>query len=215
MGHIHSSVLEKACCEVYSEAWKCNRWLRVALSASGYFFTCTHSFHVMKRSWAMKEMSKSYRSVSSLHNVTHVKQGEMSPLMYITIYWFVSVRMCVIRSFAPSQAYANWVKKNGEEATLPALGMTNHQLFFVGFAQVWISHVLSSDFIILSYNTLILYYIYEYYSISHPLLTCFETSENSWNNNFPSTNMQISYISPTLLKASVCVVEVSSFVTLA
>lgn len=123
--------------------------------------------------------------------------------------------MCVIRSFAPSQAYANWVKKNGEEATLPALGMTNHQLFFVGFAQVWISHVLSSDFIILSYNTLILYYIYEYYSISHPLLTCFETSENSWNNNFPSTNMQISYISPTLLKAGVCVVEVSSFVTLA
>lgn len=34
------------------------------------------------------------------------------------------------------QAYVNWIKKNGEEATLPALGMTNHQLFFVGFAQV-------------------------------------------------------------------------------
>lgn len=34
------------------------------------------------------------------------------------------------------KAYLNWIKKNGEEATLPALGMTNHQLFFVGFAQV-------------------------------------------------------------------------------
>lgn len=47
----------------------------------------------------------------------------------------------------------NWIKKNGEEATLPALGMTNHQLFFLGFAQVGIAHithVLSSDVIILS-----------------------------------------------------------------
>lgn len=34
----------------------------------------------------------------------------------------------------------SWIKKNGEEASLPALGMTNHQLFFVGFAQVCISH---------------------------------------------------------------------------
>lgn len=42
----------------------------------------------------------------------------------------------------------NWIEKNGEEATLPALGMTNHQLFFVGFAQVWmtpIAHVFASD----------------------------------------------------------------------
>uniref|UniRef100_A0A8D3E6F3 Endothelin-converting enzyme 1 n=1 Tax=Scophthalmus maximus TaxID=52904 RepID=A0A8D3E6F3_SCOMX len=38
---------------------------------------------------------------------------------------------------AAYKAYVNWIKKNGEEATLPALGMTNHQLFFVGFAQVW------------------------------------------------------------------------------
>ncbi|XP_060925405.1 endothelin-converting enzyme 1 isoform X1 [Limanda limanda] len=38
---------------------------------------------------------------------------------------------------AAYKAYVNWVEKNGEEATLPALGMTNHQLFFVGFAQVW------------------------------------------------------------------------------
>lgn len=30
----------------------------------------------------------------------------------------------------------NWIEKNGEGSTLPALGMTNHQLFFVGFAQV-------------------------------------------------------------------------------
>lgn len=39
------------------------------------------------------------------------------------------------------QAYVNWIEKNGEEATLPALGMTNHQLFFVGFAQVCASNV--------------------------------------------------------------------------
>ncbi|KAI4878347.1 hypothetical protein NFI96_033697 [Prochilodus magdalenae] len=40
---------------------------------------------------------------------------------------------------AAYKAYVNWIRKNGEEATLPALGMTNHQLFFVGFAQVWCS----------------------------------------------------------------------------
>lgn len=34
----------------------------------------------------------------------------------------------------------NWIQKNGEEATLPALGMTNHQLFFLSFAQVCFSH---------------------------------------------------------------------------
>uniref|UniRef100_A0A3P8W4K6 Endothelin-converting enzyme 1 n=2 Tax=Cynoglossus semilaevis TaxID=244447 RepID=A0A3P8W4K6_CYNSE len=38
---------------------------------------------------------------------------------------------------AAFKAYMSWIKKNGEEASLPALGMTNHQLFFVGFAQVW------------------------------------------------------------------------------
>ncbi|XP_071388086.1 endothelin-converting enzyme 1 isoform X2 [Centroberyx affinis] len=40
---------------------------------------------------------------------------------------------------AAYKAYVNWIEKNGEEARLPALGMTNHQLFFVGFAQVWCS----------------------------------------------------------------------------
>ena len=44
--------------------------------------------------------------------------------------------MCVTWSFVSWKAYVNWIEKNGEEATLPALGMTNHQLFFVGFAQV-------------------------------------------------------------------------------
>uniref|UniRef100_A0A1A7W7T2 Endothelin-converting enzyme 1 n=1 Tax=Iconisemion striatum TaxID=60296 RepID=A0A1A7W7T2_9TELE len=38
---------------------------------------------------------------------------------------------------AAYKAYVNWIKKNGEEAALPAVGLTNHQLFFVGFAQVW------------------------------------------------------------------------------
>nr|XP_033777399.1 endothelin-converting enzyme 1 isoform X2 [Geotrypetes seraphini] len=40
---------------------------------------------------------------------------------------------------AAYQAYKNWVKKNGEEEMLPTLDLSNHQLFFVGFAQVWCS----------------------------------------------------------------------------
>lgn len=45
------------------------------------------------------------------------------------------------------QAYVNWIEKNGEEATLPALGMTNHQLFFVGFAQVCASKMFALNVI--------------------------------------------------------------------
>ncbi|XP_048659951.1 endothelin-converting enzyme 2 isoform X4 [Marmota marmota marmota] len=37
------------------------------------------------------------------------------------------------------QAYKAWLRKHGEEQQLPAVGLTNHQLFFVGFAQVWCS----------------------------------------------------------------------------
>ncbi|KAJ8391177.1 hypothetical protein AAFF_G00096060 [Aldrovandia affinis] len=40
---------------------------------------------------------------------------------------------------AAYKAYENWVRKNGEEPLLPAVTMTNRQLFFVGFAQVWCS----------------------------------------------------------------------------
>uniref|UniRef100_A0A8D0KHS2 Endothelin-converting enzyme 1 n=1 Tax=Salvator merianae TaxID=96440 RepID=A0A8D0KHS2_SALMN len=40
---------------------------------------------------------------------------------------------------AAYRAYRNWVRKNGDEESLPALGLTNDQLFFVGFAQVWCS----------------------------------------------------------------------------
>uniref|UniRef100_A0A670JCB9 Endothelin-converting enzyme 1 n=1 Tax=Podarcis muralis TaxID=64176 RepID=A0A670JCB9_PODMU len=40
---------------------------------------------------------------------------------------------------AAYRAYQNWLRKNGEEETLPTLGLTNYQLFFVGFAQVWCS----------------------------------------------------------------------------
>nr|XP_020031435.1 endothelin-converting enzyme 2 isoform X3 [Castor canadensis] len=39
----------------------------------------------------------------------------------------------------PPQAYKTWLRKHGEEQQLPAVGLTNHQLFFVGFAQVWCS----------------------------------------------------------------------------
>ncbi|KAF3848291.1 hypothetical protein F7725_021319 [Dissostichus mawsoni] len=34
---------------------------------------------------------------------------------------------------------SSWVQKNGEEKRLPAVNLTNDQLFFVGFAQVWCS----------------------------------------------------------------------------
>ncbi|XP_063660605.1 endothelin-converting enzyme 1 isoform X6 [Pan troglodytes] len=40
---------------------------------------------------------------------------------------------------AAYRAYQNWVKKNGAEHSLPTLGLTNNQLFFLGFAQVWCS----------------------------------------------------------------------------
>ncbi|XP_069466454.1 endothelin-converting enzyme 1 isoform X2 [Ambystoma mexicanum] len=40
---------------------------------------------------------------------------------------------------AAYRAYENWVTKNGDEKVLPSLELSNHQLFFVGFAQVWCS----------------------------------------------------------------------------
>ncbi|KAG5836976.1 hypothetical protein ANANG_G00234360 [Anguilla anguilla] len=40
---------------------------------------------------------------------------------------------------AAYNAYKSWVQTNGEEKQLPAVGLTNDQLFFVGFAQVWCS----------------------------------------------------------------------------
>ncbi|XP_069096179.1 endothelin-converting enzyme 1 isoform X1 [Pleurodeles waltl] len=40
---------------------------------------------------------------------------------------------------AAYRAYKNWVAKNGDEMVLPSLGLSNNQLFFVGFAQVWCS----------------------------------------------------------------------------
>ncbi|ERE76677.1 endothelin-converting enzyme 2 isoform 1 [Cricetulus griseus] len=40
---------------------------------------------------------------------------------------------------AAYKAYKAWLRTHGEEQQLPAVGLTNHQLFFVGFAQVWCS----------------------------------------------------------------------------
>ncbi|XP_032027679.1 endothelin-converting enzyme 2 isoform X4 [Hylobates moloch] len=40
---------------------------------------------------------------------------------------------------AAYNAYKAWLRKHGEEQQLPGVGLTNHQLFFVGFAQVWCS----------------------------------------------------------------------------
>ncbi|XP_061493453.1 endothelin-converting enzyme 2 isoform X1 [Rhineura floridana] len=40
---------------------------------------------------------------------------------------------------AAYNAYKVWLKKNGEEKHLPSVDLTSHQLFFLGFAQVWCS----------------------------------------------------------------------------
>ncbi|CAL8348439.1 unnamed protein product [Arctogadus glacialis] len=40
---------------------------------------------------------------------------------------------------AAYNAYRSWVRLNGEEKRLPAVNLTNDQLFFLGFAQVWCS----------------------------------------------------------------------------
>ncbi|CAH2248424.1 endothelin-converting enzyme 2 [Pelobates cultripes] len=40
---------------------------------------------------------------------------------------------------AAYHAYKSWLQKYGEEKRLPGVVLTNHQLFFVGFAQVWCS----------------------------------------------------------------------------
>uniref|UniRef100_A0AAQ5ZAG7 endothelin-converting enzyme 1 n=1 Tax=Amphiprion ocellaris TaxID=80972 RepID=A0AAQ5ZAG7_AMPOC len=40
---------------------------------------------------------------------------------------------------AAYHAYRSWIQRNGEEKRLPAVNLTNDQLFFVGFAQVWCS----------------------------------------------------------------------------
>ncbi|XP_075718016.1 endothelin-converting enzyme 2 isoform X2 [Rhinoderma darwinii] len=40
---------------------------------------------------------------------------------------------------AAYHAYKSWLQKHGEEKRLPGVRLTNHQLFFVGFAQVWCS----------------------------------------------------------------------------
>lgn len=49
------------------------------------------------------------------------------------------IRLCVcalLTSLWCLQAYRSWVKRYGEEKRLPAVNLTNDQLFFVGFAQV-------------------------------------------------------------------------------
>ncbi|XP_048589542.1 endothelin-converting enzyme 2 [Nematostella vectensis] len=37
------------------------------------------------------------------------------------------------------RAYENWIKQNGEEAIVPGLKKTNHQMFFISYAQLWCS----------------------------------------------------------------------------
>ncbi|CAE1267710.1 ECE [Acanthosepion pharaonis] len=49
---------------------------------------------------------------------------------------------CMVKQYSSYKvndepAYEDWVKTNGAELPLPALGLTHKQLFFLGFAQVW------------------------------------------------------------------------------
>ncbi|GBL55466.1 Endothelin-converting enzyme 2 [Araneus ventricosus] len=40
---------------------------------------------------------------------------------------------------AAFHAYQDWVKQHPKELPLPAVPLSNNQLFFIGFAQVWCS----------------------------------------------------------------------------
>lgn len=51
-------------------------------------------------------------------------------------YWYVSNLQLNADFVLFTQAYKEWVKRNGEEPQLPALNYTNEQLFFVSAAQV-------------------------------------------------------------------------------
>lgn len=59
----------------------------------------------------------------------------VSMTMNCTIWATVHHRTITVHTFV-LQAYQTWVQKNGQEKTLPAVNLTNDQLFFVGFAQV-------------------------------------------------------------------------------
>lgn len=63
---------------MYSEAWKCNRCLRAPPSASGYFFTCEHSFHEMKghNSEPVYEINRPKGSEGTLYDAVHVNPEE-------------------------------------------------------------------------------------------------------------------------------------------
>lgn len=104
------------------------------------FFPCN------ERSSAMKQMNKLFGRKSDLHYENEAVE-DLNVFFPLGLYCYVSMcrarqwmHMCNMIICCFWKAYVNWIKKNGEEATLPALGMTNHQLFFVGFAQVCISH---------------------------------------------------------------------------
>ena len=61
-----------------------------------------------------------------------------------------NVSSCLLCSVCCFQAYRSWVQRNGEEKILPAVNLTNDQLFFVGFAQVKENRTSNSHWLISS-----------------------------------------------------------------
>ncbi|KAL7991047.1 hypothetical protein Chor_014477 [Crotalus horridus] len=53
---------------------------------------------------------------------------------------------------AAYNAYKSWLKKNGEEKHLPSVGLTSHQLFFLGFAQVSTSGCFCSPYFLCPFS---------------------------------------------------------------
>lgn len=62
-------------------------------------------------------------------------------------FWSSRNKMWVLRAYhlvsdLIPQAYQDWVRNNSKELKLPGLDFTPEQLFFLGFAQVWVIHLL-------------------------------------------------------------------------
>lgn len=64
--------------------------------------------------------------------VWEIRERELDQTEY-NIWPFVRISMVVVLL---GQAYQNYVRKHGEEPSLPGIDLSNDQLFFLNFAQV-------------------------------------------------------------------------------